>query len=288
MTKPAFRCRSFDRCAWILGLFVVLLWTGMPQPAQAQSPSIEELEQRLQKAREEKARRDAAAAKANADAARAAAKPAAPANTGRLVVEVDAACELRVNGERVRSFNAADTAVITVPAGEQLIECMSTAQPGARARKVIEVSSGKQAVLTLSVLAAEGPARAADATAKRFQVVSDSVVLDTQGSVQWTRSDNGRDVNWSQAQAHCQGMGSGWSLPTVAQLQSLYDKNLPGIPCGTFTCKVSNQFRLSNFWFWSSESNGSSEAWGVALGNGDRDSTHVGYGILRALCVRRP
>lgn len=75
----------------------------VPGIAQSQGVSIEELEQRLQKAKEDKARHDAAAA-----------KPAAPANTGRLVVEVDAACELRVNGKRVRAFNAADTAVITM------------------------------------------------------------------------------------------------------------------------------------------------------------------------------
>jgi hypothetical protein len=204
------------------------------------------------------------------------------------VVEVDAACELRVNGERVRAFNAADTTVITVPAGEQLIECVSAAHAGVRARKVVEVASGKQAVLTLSVLAAEGPARAADATARRFRAVSETVLSDAQVSVQWTRADNGGDVNWSQAQAHCQGLGSGWSLPTVAQLQSLYDNNLPGIPCGYYSCKVSNQFRLSNPWFWSSESNGSSEAWLVGLDNGGRDSHSVGYSLFRALCVRRP
>ncbi len=104
----------------------------------------------------------------------------------------------------------------------------------------------------------------------------------------WTRTENGRDVNWSQAQAHCQGLGSGWSLPTAAQLQSLYDKNLPDIACGSFACKVSNQFRLSGYWFWSSESNGSSEAWGVSLVYGDRYSYRVGTSDYRALCVRRP
>jgi hypothetical protein len=95
-------------------------------------------------------------------------------------------------------------------------------------------------------------------------------------------------VNWSQAQAHCQGLGSGWSLPTAAQLQSLYDKNLPDIACGSFACKVSNQFRLSGYWFWSSESNGSSEAWVVNLDGGVRGPHRVGDSAGRALCVRRP
>jgi hypothetical protein len=128
----------------------------------------------------------------------------------------------------------------------------------------------------------------AEAAARRFSTVSEGVLFDEQSGLQWTRADNGRDVNWSQAQAHCQGLGSRWSLPTAAQLQSLYDNNLPGIPCGSYSCKVSNQFRLSNPWFWSSESNGSSEAWLVGLDNGGRDSHSVGYSLFRALCVRRP
>ena len=105
-----------------------------------------------------------------------------------------------------------------------------------------------------------------------------------------TAQDNGRDVNWEQAQAHCRGLGGGWSLPTVQQLQSLYNANLPRNSCGAFTCKVSDQFRLSSYWFWSSEPNGSSEAWIVLLGNGDRFSLPVGYRdtTARALCVRRP
>ena len=137
---------------------------------------------------------------------------------------------------------------------------------------------------------AEAETRAAtDAAARRFQTVSEDVLFDAQAGLQWTRADNGSDVNWSQAQAHCRGLGSGWSLPTVAQLQSLYDKNLPGIACGSETCKVSNQFRLSRIWFWSSEANGPSEARYVDLTAGYRASFLVGgTHDDRALCVRRP
>ena len=75
----------------------------------------------------------------------------------------------------------------------------------------------------------------------------------------------------------------------MVQLQSLYDKNLQGIPCAEYSCRVSNLFRLSNVLFWSSDANGSSEAWRVNLGHGHRYSTRVGGSDGgRALCVRRP
>jgi hypothetical protein len=72
MTTSAERCRQFRLRVWSLWLVAMLLGLAVLQPTQAQSPSIEELEQRLQRAKEEKARRDAAAAKANANGARAA------------------------------------------------------------------------------------------------------------------------------------------------------------------------------------------------------------------------
>jgi uncharacterized caspase-like protein len=106
----------------------------------------------------------------------------------------------------------------------------------------------------------------------------------------WMRMDNGRSVNWSQAQSYCQSLGGGkWSLPTVEQLQSLYRAELEGVTCGSYTCKVSNLFRLSRFWFWSAEQDGSSGAWRVALTYGYRGSGHVGGNTnYAALCVRRP
>jgi formylglycine-generating enzyme required for sulfatase activity len=127
------------------------------------------------------------------------------------------------------------------------------------------------------------------AASKHFKAVSGDIVSDTRAGVEWTRADNGSKVNWSEAQSYCRKLGGGWNLPTREQLESLQNKDLPGIPCGQATCVVPNQFKLSNLWFWSSEPNGSSEAWGVSLTNGARGSHRVGSSNgHRALCVRRP
>jgi len=106
---------------------------------------------------------------------------------------------------------------------------------------------------------------------------------------QWAESDNGSDVNWNDAKRYCASKGSGWRLPTVAELQSSYQSG-QSTPCGQWTCKVASKSRLTGRpAFWSNESNGSSEAWFVYLIDGNRLASRVEYQfIARALCVRQP
>lgn len=108
--------------------------------------------------------------------------------------------------------------------------------------------------------------------------------------LQWTRSDNGRDVTWVQAEAHCRGIGSGWSLPTVTELQSLRDpkfkSSFDGLPCGRYRCQVSSELRLGGPSFWTSELSGESWARTVSFIDGSRGSVDV-LGSARTLCVRR-
>ncbi len=342
MTTSAERCGQFRLRVCSFWLVAMLLGSTVLQPTQAQTPSIEELEQRLQRAKEEKARRDAAAArsraeseaaqnKRNADAARAEAeRKGQEARQGNLVIQADAACTLSVNGKEVAQLPKGITELKISP-GQKLVSCASRDESISFEGQV-EARSGQDTVLRITLAERveavqrsrreaeekvqrdrrdaeemrrvaevraqreaweraqrEAEARTrADEAARRFPTVSEGVLFDEQSGLQWTRADNGRDVNWSQAQAHCQGLGSDWSLPTGAQLRSLYDKNLPGIPCGSYSCNVVNQFRLSSAWFWSSESKGFSEAWLVKLSDGFRYSTVVGNTTNRALCVRRP
>ncbi len=117
---------------------------------------------------------------------------------------------------------------------------------------------------------------------------SSAVLRQCSSGLLWLRLDNGHDLNWSAARSHCQRQGARWSLPTVAELQSLYADNLPRRSCGTGFCKVAEQFRLSAWSFWSSDSNSSEDAWVVSLGSGERLLAYAGaVGDRRALCIRR-
>lgn len=105
--------------------------------------------------------------------------------------------------------------------------------------------------------------------------------------LEWADADNGADINWNEATQYCASKGSGWRLPTVAELQASYQSG-HSTPCGSHVCKASSKSRLTGPVFWSNESNGYSEAWVLGLYNDDRQANPVGVRSLRrALCVRR-
>lgn len=124
--------------------------------------------------------------------------------------------------------------------------------------------------------------------ANRF-VAGGDIVTDTQTGLTWPAQDNGGDTDWNGAGRYCTALGSGWTLPTVAELSGLKDES--GTfrqACGGDTCAVTPAIRLSANEFWSGESNGSSEVWSVYFGNWSRRSFPAvnAYGP-RVLCVRR-
>jgi hypothetical protein len=133
--------------------------------------------------------------------------------------------------------------------------------------------------------------RAAEARLRwnQFERVGDGVMDRQQNSV-WAAADNGRDINWPDATAYCRSLGPGWSLPSVSQLQSLYARDTPfsQTVSGHTIYPATNLIRFTGYWYWSSEAQGSSEAWGVVLGLGSRHSTRQSTVNGRALCVRRP
>lgn len=91
-------------------------------------------------------------------------------------------------------------------------------------------------VLALATLAAPACAQtAADAT----------VELD---GLQWATASNGADVRWREADAFCRELEleghSDWRLPTLAELEALYDPDQPG--------GIRAPFQLDDCCLWSS------------------------------------
>lgn len=71
-----------------------------------------------------------------------------------------------------------------------------------------------------------------------FEDLGNGRLRDTQTGVVWTQSDNGRDINWWEANDFCQGKGQ--RLPTMEELAAIH--NRPGADttyCGRAVCKVS-------------------------------------------------
>jgi polyisoprenoid-binding protein YceI len=126
-------------------------------------------------------------------------------------------------------------------------------------------------------------------------VTADELVLqDTRTGLEWTRADNGYDIDWTHAKEFCAHLPGKWRLPTIDQLAAVYERSMAaGTSCGPSRCGISGPFRLSAEWFWSADavgndgSDGAELAWGLGMVNGARTKSvqYAGDGS-RALCVR--
>lgn len=108
----------------------------------------------------------------------------------------------------------------------------------------------------------------------------------------WTRDDNGKNINWHDAKAYAESLKLGgytdWRLPTIEELEQLYDPNSEG------RFKIKEPFQLTRSWWilgmyvWSSTMEGSDSARVFSFYLGSRGDFHlVNWHPLRALCVRR-
>jgi len=125
-----------------------------------------------------------------------------------------------------------------------------------------------------------------EAHANRFVNNGNGTVTDTQTGLMWADKDNGSQINWYDAKIYCEGYSgggkSGWRMPTVAELEGLYNA---GIRWGGDTIKFTHDA------IWSSEIeatlNGTGAAVYVFWGGGYRGWARQWDGLRkRALPVR--
>ena len=112
-------------------------------------------------------------------------------------------------------------------------------------------------------------------------------------ALHWAKSDNGKDINWTDAKAYCAAMGAGWRLPTIDELSTLHDAMAAERPCGAARCRVAAPVKLSGPWLWSGSELQEADArdadelaWGLSLTNGARTQALRPPSIgARALCL---
>jgi hypothetical protein len=284
---------------------------GAPaQTASNTAPDLDDLERRLEAAKAAAAKKEqadkVAAEQRKAEQARAA--EAAAKQQATLVVKTDADCQLTVNGEDKGNLTAGQTQSIKINPGDQMIECVTTNGSGAKAEATKAVEAGTQALVELALAdeiarkQLEAQQRAVAESAARdpgnlgFVDLGGGILKDTKTGLEWTQNDNGSGINWRNARKYCSSRGGSWRLPSTAELQAIFDANVPSPKVcwkdnrTSATCKVSRLLNLTGPWFWSGEANGSAEAFDVSLNFGGLGSDLVGGKAVlnRALCVRHP
>ena|ERR1035438_5029488 len=116
----------------------------------------------------------------------------------------------------------------------------------------------------------------------------------------WSKKDNSGNVNWNQASDYCSSLQlagfSGWRLPTIEELQGIYDPNVSvqtvfgnGF---TLNVHVMGDLRLTG-WHWSSSQEDAPGQPGKVArtfnfgGENPRGTFPLGFNYsMRALCVR--
>lgn len=94
----------------------------------------------------------------------------------------------------------------------------------------------------------------------RFVPMSAGIVKDATTGLVWTARDSGRELSWQTAQRRCQQIdvqadGSIWRLPTIEELETLFDA-LQGQPCGDQICRTDPAIDLTSPYQWSGTARG--------------------------------
>ena len=98
-------------------------------------------------------------------------------------------------------------------------------------------------------------------TDSRFIAYPDKTVLDKKTSLMWAAEES-ETLNWHEAKRYCKNFRGGgyndWRMPTVAELEGLYDENKQP-DCGCVTPLI-EMYNGDNCWEWSSETKDSDAA----------------------------
>ena len=125
--------------------------------------------------------------------------------------------------------------------------------------------------------------------------VATGIFLDPETNLMWSVKDNGKDIDWNRARAYATDLRLGgyddWRLPTIEELEGLYDPNVSD-PARDFIFKlaihIKEPLKVTRLLVWSSTKKGPGAALAFNFGFGKRYSLPVGNSDFGALCVRVP
>ena len=96
----------------------------------------------------------------------------------------------------------------------------------------------------------------------QYVAYANGIVKDTKTGLEWAVGPD-RDMNWSEAKSWVKGLGGGWRMPTMDELEGLFKKT-------TGWRNMTSLLKTNALAVWSSEIEGSSKAWYFYFDTGSR------------------
>jgi hypothetical protein len=222
--------------------------------------------------------------------------PVPKPGSATLVITADTYCTLRVDGVLAQALVTLASFTIEAMPGERLITCDSREVTGVRVSEKRKVEAGARVEVKLLLKALEQAAGKRSAQGQDTMIDRGEGVLEQVSSgLLWTQRDNAGDVTWDEASRYCESLqasGGGWRLASEPEFRRLYNDTVgvaKATPCGDHTCSAS-PFKLSGWWFWTSEPHDAQTAWIFVLSPDHYGLTSRypvgGSSGSRALCVR--
>ena len=169
-----------------------------------------------------------------------------------LMITSDAPCSLVIEGVSHGHLEANEPKKFEVKPGRNLVYCEGAASVSTESWPRVPWGATVDLKLELS---ARIDALLSELQA-RYSAVDEAVLRDNRTGLEWTRHDNGQDIDWRSAYRHCNDLasgGGGWRLPTLNELADLYDRSETlSTVCGDRRCAVSPMLNFTSHWFWSS------------------------------------
>jgi TonB family protein len=113
--------------------------------------------------------------------------------------------------------------------------------------------------------------------AERFEV-NGGIITDTTTGLEW-RLGPDSDTDWYEADSWVKGLGDTWRMPSLSELQELYNAGI--------TFSNWGPFENSGGWIWSGEVRDSLSAWGFNFDFGNGGWVTSDYGITKRGCAVR-
>jgi hypothetical protein len=194
-----------------------------------------------------------------------------------VVFVADAESRLLAGGVELGILPEGERRRVRLRSGDHWIKARSVRFPGALWDRVVSVREGETRVVEIKMLKAIRELHRHERQTRTYRAPKSDLV--------WARQDNGGDVRWEQAAAHCEQLALGgyedWRLPAIDELRTI--RALWSVA----TFKVLGGISLTGCCPWSADLAAEGKAWNFNFVHrrpfvGQVDNSFGG----RALCVR--